>query len=61
MKLSVISFKNNTEHLHSLIGKVGLSWKTNSFDGCIKVIFFLKVHGLCIINVSGDVYVYVQL
>ncbi|XP_070309066.1 F-box only protein 15 isoform X1 [Odocoileus virginianus] len=35
MKLSVISFKNNTEHL-PLIGKVGLSWKTNSFDGCIK-------------------------
>ncbi|XP_057556691.1 F-box only protein 15 isoform X3 [Hippopotamus amphibius kiboko] len=35
MKLSVISFKNNTEHL-PLIGKVGLSWKTNVFDGCIK-------------------------
>ncbi|XP_022415699.1 F-box only protein 15 [Delphinapterus leucas] len=35
MKLSVISFKNSTEHL-PLIGKVGLSWKTNIFDGCIK-------------------------
>ncbi|XP_068419205.1 F-box only protein 15 isoform X2 [Eschrichtius robustus] len=35
MKLSVISFKNSTEHL-PLIGKVGLSWKTNTFDGCIK-------------------------
>lgn len=56
MKLSVISFKNNIEHL-PLIGKVGLSWKTNSFDGCIKVIFFLKVLGLCIINISDDVYV----
>lgn len=42
MKLSVISFKNSTEHL-PLIGKVGLSWKTNIFDVCIKVIFlFLK-------------------
>lgn len=56
MKLSVISFKI-TQNTLPLIGKVGLSWKTNSFDGCIKVIFFLKVHGLCIINVSGDVYV----
>ncbi|KAM9055227.1 F-box only protein 15 isoform 9-T11 [Megaptera novaeangliae] len=35
MKLSVISFKNSTEHL-PLIGKVGLSWKTNIFDGCVK-------------------------
>ncbi|XP_059974363.1 F-box only protein 15 [Mesoplodon densirostris] len=35
MKLSVINFKNSTEHL-PLIGKVGLSWKTNIFDGCIK-------------------------
>lgn len=44
MKLIVISFKNSTEHL-PLIGKVGLSWKTNIFDGYIKVIhclLFLK-------------------
>ncbi|XP_070484000.1 F-box only protein 15 isoform X8 [Equus przewalskii] len=34
-KLIVISFKNNTEHL-PLIGKVGLSWRTDIFDGCIK-------------------------
>ncbi|XP_019657359.2 F-box only protein 15 isoform X1 [Ailuropoda melanoleuca] len=35
VKLVVISFKNNTEHL-PLIGKVGLSWRTDIFDGCIK-------------------------
>ncbi|XP_030894226.1 F-box only protein 15 isoform X2 [Leptonychotes weddellii] len=35
VKLVVISFKNNTEHL-PLIGKVGLSWRTDVFDGCIK-------------------------
>ncbi|XP_047622922.1 F-box only protein 15 isoform X3 [Phacochoerus africanus] len=35
VKLIVISFKNSTEHL-PLIGKVGLSWKTNIFDGYIK-------------------------
>ncbi|XP_015102500.1 F-box only protein 15 [Vicugna pacos] len=34
-KLVVISSKNNAEHV-PLIGKVGLSWKTNIFDGCIK-------------------------
>ncbi|XP_049475556.1 F-box only protein 15 isoform X3 [Panthera uncia] len=37
VKIVVISFKNNTEHL-PLIGKVGLSWRTDIFDGCIKVI-----------------------
>ncbi|XP_032728120.1 F-box only protein 15 isoform X3 [Lontra canadensis] len=35
VKLVVIRFKNNTEHL-PLIGKVGLSWRTDVFDGCIK-------------------------
>ncbi|XP_058547797.1 F-box only protein 15 isoform X4 [Neofelis nebulosa] len=35
VKIVVISFKNNTEHL-PLIGKVGLSWRTDIFDGCIK-------------------------
>ncbi|XP_027432564.2 F-box only protein 15 isoform X3 [Zalophus californianus] len=35
VKLVVISFKNNTEHL-PLIGKVGLSWRTDVFNGCIK-------------------------
>ncbi|KAF3815938.1 hypothetical protein GH733_016043 [Mirounga leonina] len=31
----VVSFKNNTEHL-PLIGKGGLSWRTDIFDGCVK-------------------------
>ncbi|XP_047553084.1 F-box only protein 15 isoform X5 [Lutra lutra] len=35
VKLVVIRFKNNTEHL-PLIGKVGLSWRTDVFDGRIK-------------------------
>ncbi|XP_055987499.1 F-box only protein 15, partial [Sorex fumeus] len=35
VKLIVISLKNDTEHL-PLIGKVGLSWKTNAFDGYIE-------------------------
>ncbi|XP_078204388.1 F-box only protein 15 isoform X3 [Callithrix jacchus] len=35
VKLIVINLKNNREHL-PLIGKVGLSWKTDIFDGCIK-------------------------
>ncbi|XP_077737254.1 F-box only protein 15 isoform X1 [Canis aureus] len=35
VKLVVIRFKNNTEHL-PLIGKVGLSWRTDVFNGCIK-------------------------
>ncbi|XP_023503749.1 F-box only protein 15 isoform X3 [Equus caballus] len=39
-KLIVISFKNNTEHL-PLIGKVGLSWRTDIFDGCIKLIYLI--------------------
>nr|XP_019570881.1 PREDICTED: F-box only protein 15 isoform X2 [Rhinolophus sinicus] len=34
-KLIVIHLKNNTEHL-PLVGKVGLSWRTDVFDGCIK-------------------------
>lgn len=36
VKLIVIHFQNSTEHL-PLIGKVGLSWRTDVFDGCIKV------------------------
>ncbi|XP_005861630.1 PREDICTED: F-box only protein 15 [Myotis brandtii] len=35
VKLIVIHFQNSTEHL-PLIGKVGLSWRTDVFDGCIK-------------------------
>ncbi|XP_069323972.1 F-box only protein 15 [Eulemur rufifrons] len=35
VKLIVINLKNNREHL-PLIGKVGLSWRTNVIDGCIK-------------------------
>ncbi|XP_031802563.1 F-box only protein 15 isoform X4 [Sarcophilus harrisii] len=35
MKLIVISFKNNAQHL-PLIGKVGLCWKTDVFAGCIQ-------------------------
>ncbi|XP_027791164.2 F-box only protein 15 isoform X1 [Marmota flaviventris] len=35
VKLVVINFKNNREHL-PLIGKVGLAWRTNIFDGFIK-------------------------
>ncbi|XP_019498916.1 PREDICTED: F-box only protein 15 isoform X3 [Hipposideros armiger] len=34
-KLVVIHSKNNTDHL-PLVGKVGLSWRTDIFDGCIK-------------------------
>ncbi|XP_012581256.1 PREDICTED: F-box only protein 15 [Condylura cristata] len=41
-KLVVISFKNNTEHL-PLIGKVGLSWKTDAFEGCVKSCFIMDV------------------
>nr|XP_020037893.1 F-box only protein 15 isoform X1 [Castor canadensis] len=35
VKLTVINFKNNREHL-PLIGKVGLAWRTNIFDGFIE-------------------------
>ncbi|XP_051019839.1 F-box only protein 15 [Acomys russatus] len=35
MKFMVISLKNNREHL-PLIGKVGLAWRTNVFDGFIE-------------------------
>ncbi|XP_007950916.2 F-box only protein 15 [Orycteropus afer afer] len=35
VKFTVINFENNTQHV-PLIGKVGLSWKTNVFEGCIK-------------------------
>ncbi|KAM7125208.1 F-box only protein 15 isoform 2-T2 [Molossus nigricans] len=34
-KLIVIHFQNSAEHL-PLVGKVGLSWRTDVFDGCIK-------------------------
>ncbi|XP_062933090.1 F-box only protein 15 isoform X3 [Cynocephalus volans] len=37
MKLIVINFKNNREHL-PLVGKVGLSWRTNIFDGYVKAL-----------------------
>ncbi|XP_069885057.1 F-box only protein 15 isoform X2 [Dipodomys merriami] len=35
VKVIVINFKNNREHL-PLIGKVGLVWRTNAFDGFIE-------------------------
>ncbi|KAM9632584.1 F-box only protein 15 isoform 1-T1 [Trichechus inunguis] len=35
MKLVVINFNNNTQHV-PLIGKVGLSWRTNVFEGRIE-------------------------
>ncbi|XP_036060218.1 F-box only protein 15 isoform X5 [Onychomys torridus] len=35
VKFMVISLKNNREHL-PLIGKVGLAWRTNVFDGFIE-------------------------
>ncbi|XP_076991357.1 F-box only protein 15 isoform X3 [Tamandua tetradactyla] len=35
VKLIVISSKNNTQHL-PLIGKVGLCWRTDIFEGCLK-------------------------
>ncbi|XP_016069097.1 PREDICTED: F-box only protein 15 [Miniopterus natalensis] len=35
VKLVVIHFQNSNEHL-PLIGKVGLSWRTDIFDGCVK-------------------------
>lgn len=57
VKLIVIHFQNSTEHL-PLIGKVGLSWRTDVFDGCIKVrgcFFSLKCPGLCIRKMSVDV------
>lgn len=40
MKLIAIRFNNNTEHL-PLIGKVGFSWRTDIFDGYVKVTCFL--------------------
>ncbi|KAM6218043.1 F-box only protein 15 [Rhynchocyon petersi] len=35
MKLPVINLNNPTQHV-PLIGKVGLCWRTNIFEGCIK-------------------------
>lgn len=35
VKFMAISLKNNREHL-PLIGKVGLAWRTNVFDGFIE-------------------------
>lgn len=37
VKLVVIHFQNSVEHL-PLIGEVGLCWRTETADGCIKVI-----------------------
>ncbi|XP_017499996.1 F-box only protein 15 isoform X1 [Manis javanica] len=42
VKLVVISFKNNTEHI-PLIGKLGLFWRTDVFDGYIKSCSILDV------------------
>ncbi|XP_039092338.1 F-box only protein 15 isoform X1 [Hyaena hyaena] len=42
VKIVVISFKNNTEHL-PLIGKVGLSWRTDIFNGCIKTCSIMDI------------------
>ncbi|XP_078009673.1 F-box only protein 15 isoform X4 [Phascolarctos cinereus] len=42
MKLIVISFKNNAQHL-PLIGKVGLCWKTDVFAGCIQNCYMMDV------------------
>ncbi|XP_060030027.1 F-box only protein 15 [Erinaceus europaeus] len=35
VKLVVVHFRNNTEHL-PLVGNGGLSWKTDAFGGCIE-------------------------
>ncbi|XP_054439355.1 F-box only protein 15 [Pteronotus mesoamericanus] len=35
VKLTVIHFQNSTEHL-PLVGEVGLSWRTDIADGCVK-------------------------
>ncbi|XP_071064688.1 F-box only protein 15 isoform X3 [Dasypus novemcinctus] len=42
MKLIVISSKNNTQHL-PLIGKIGLSWRTDIFEGCIKSCYVMDL------------------
>ncbi|XP_021483325.1 F-box only protein 15 isoform X4 [Meriones unguiculatus] len=42
VKFKVISLKNNREHL-PLIGKVGLAWRTNVFDGFIESCSILDV------------------
>ncbi|XP_053427901.1 F-box only protein 15 isoform X2 [Nycticebus coucang] len=42
VKLIIINFKNDREHL-PLIGKVGFSWRTNIFDGCIKSCFIMDI------------------
>uniref|UniRef100_A0ABK0LBA2 F-box protein 15 n=1 Tax=Rattus norvegicus TaxID=10116 RepID=A0ABK0LBA2_RAT len=42
VKFVVISLKNNREHL-PLIGKVGLAWRTNVFDGFIESCFVVDV------------------
>uniref|UniRef100_H0X545 F-box protein 15 n=2 Tax=Otolemur garnettii TaxID=30611 RepID=H0X545_OTOGA len=42
VKLIIINFKNDREHL-PLIGKVGFSWRTDVFDGCIKSCFIMDI------------------
>ncbi|XP_037661803.1 F-box only protein 15 isoform X1 [Choloepus didactylus] len=49
VKLIVISLKNNAQHL-PLIGKVGLSWRTDIFEGCLKSCYVMD---LTLLDESG--------
>ncbi|XP_060100058.1 F-box only protein 15 isoform X2 [Heteronotia binoei] len=42
LKLTVISYKNNSQHL-PLVGKIGLSWKTDALEGIIQNCFIMDV------------------
>ncbi|XP_075388735.1 F-box only protein 15 isoform X1 [Tenrec ecaudatus] len=35
LKIPVLSFENSTQHI-PLIGKVGLAWRSNTFEGCVE-------------------------
>ncbi|XP_054841465.1 F-box only protein 15 [Eublepharis macularius] len=42
LRLTVISYKNNSQHL-PLVGKVGLSWKTDALEGIVQNCFIMDV------------------
>uniref|UniRef100_A0A6J0UH85 F-box only protein 15 isoform X1 n=1 Tax=Pogona vitticeps TaxID=103695 RepID=A0A6J0UH85_9SAUR len=42
LRLSVISYKNNAQHL-PLVGNVGLSWRVDAFEGNVKNCFIMDV------------------
>ncbi|XP_015272220.1 PREDICTED: F-box only protein 15 [Gekko japonicus] len=42
LRLTVISYKKNSQHL-PLVGKLGLSWKTDALDGIVQNCFIMDV------------------